>query len=72
MNATIDPHRFLEIYAEQELPVPLILRLQAKITSSSGLRAGIAREFCVGQASAAEKELIGTDGEGCEEIVGAQ
>jgi len=42
MNATIDPHRFLqEIYAEQELPMPLMFKvLQAKITASLDLRAG--------------------------------
>ncbi len=50
MNATIDPHRFLqEIYAEQELPVPLVFKvLQAKITASLDLgarkRAGISRD----------------------------
>src|SRR4030081_2157024 len=33
------------------------------------LRSGIAREFCVRQTRAAESKLVGTDGEGCEEVV---
>jgi len=49
MNATIDPHRFLqEIYAEQELPVPLVFKVAGKITASLDLgvrkRAEISRD----------------------------
>ena len=63
MNVTIDPHRFLqEIYAEQELPVPLVFKVAGKNNRQPGFTSRESRKNFAGwRARSAINQLVSPD-----------